>query len=346
MVRWMLTDRQLFILQAIIDDYIRSAQPVGSRTISKRQDVTYSSATIRNEMADLEEMGFLEKPHSSAGRIPSEKGYRFYVDHLVSPSVLNQNDLHNIRELFTEKMLEFEQVIEQSAKILSDLTNYTTIILGPEIFNTNLKQLQLIPISDTRVVAVFVTDTGYVENKVFTLPKEMNEGDIEKFSNILNERLKNAPLYKLRKLIHTEVSNVLHEHIRNFEALIQIFDELLQVPVTDKVYYGGKVNMLTQPEFHDVNTLRTLLDTIETQDFIQYLSDLQAKDMKVRIGQENTFHGMEHCSLITASYSVHDKHIGSISIVGPTRMQYGRVISLIELLSRDLTKMFHKWYHD
>lgn len=336
----MLTDRQLFILHAIIDDYIRSAQPVGSRTISKRKDVTYSSATIRNEMADLEEMGFLEKPHSSAGRVPSEKGYRFYVDHLLSPSVLKTTELRHIRTLFTKKMLEVEQVIEESAKILSDLTNYTTIILGPEIFHTNLKQLQLIPISKTRVVAVFVTDTGYVENKLFSLPKELNEGDIEKFSNILNERLKNVPIYKLRHHLHDEVRIVLREHIRNYETLLQVFDQLLQVPVPEKVYYGGKVNMLMQPEFHDINTVRSLLDTIETQDFIQYLSGLQTDRIKVRIGGENQFDGMENCSLITATYSMYNKQLGSIAIVGPTRMEYGKVISLVELLSQDLSKLF------
>ena len=167
----MLTERQRLILSAIVDDYIRSAEPVGSRSISKRGDVGFSPATIRNEMSDLEEMGYLEQPHTSAGRIPSHKGYRYYVDHLLRQTALSKKELEVIKNFFAEKILEFEKVIQQVATILSQLTNYTSIVLGPEVFSTSLKMLQIVPLNENRAVAIIVTNTGRVENKVVEIPE-------------------------------------------------------------------------------------------------------------------------------------------------------------------------------
>ncbi len=161
----MLTNRQLLILQVIINDFIKSAQPVGSRTLSKKDEITFSSATIRNEMADLEELGFIEKTHSSSGRVPSEKGYRYYVDHLLSPVKLTKSDLDQIHSIFKEKIFELEKTVQKSAQILSDLTNYTSIVLGPKLSENYLKQIQIIPIQPDMAVAILVTNTGMWKTK-------------------------------------------------------------------------------------------------------------------------------------------------------------------------------------
>ncbi|GAF65975.1 heat-inducible transcription repressor [Bacillus sp. TS-2] len=195
----MLTSRQLLILHAIVDDYVRSAEPVGSRSISKREDISFSSATIRNDMADLEELGFLEKPHSSAGRIPSQLGYRYYVDHLLMPQNLTIKEKATIRSLFTERVQEMEDVIQLSARILSNMTSYISIVLGPEVFDSKLKNIQIIPLSDVSAILILVTDTGHVENQTIAIPSNMVGEDIQIIVNILNERLVGVPLYQLAK---------------------------------------------------------------------------------------------------------------------------------------------------
>ncbi|WP_145614435.1 heat-inducible transcriptional repressor HrcA, partial [Bacillus licheniformis] len=197
----MLTNRQLLILQVIVNDFIRSAQPVGSRTLSKKEDITFSSATIRNEMADLEELGFIEKTHSSSGRIPSEKGYRYYVDHLLSPGKLSKTDLNIIHSIFKEKIFELEKAVQKSAQVLSDLTNYTSIVLGPRLSENHLKQIQIVPIQPKKAVAILVTNTGHVENKTINFPAEVDLSDLEKLVNILNERLRGVPISELKDRI-------------------------------------------------------------------------------------------------------------------------------------------------
>jgi heat-inducible transcriptional repressor len=218
----MLSERQRMILNAIVDDYIRFAEPVGSRSISKRGDVGFSPATIRNEMSDLEELGFLEQPHTSAGRIPSNKGYRYYVDHLVPYGALSGHELNVMKNFFAEKINEVEQVIQQVATILSGLTNYTSIVLGPEVFNTTLKHLQIIPLNDTTAVAIIVTNTGHVENKTFTLPEGIPMAEIERMVNMLNAKLQNVPLIQLRSKLYTEIGVELSKNVDRYGDLLKV----------------------------------------------------------------------------------------------------------------------------
>lgn len=341
----MLTERQLKILRVLIDDYILHAEPVGSRTISKRGSINYSPATIRNDLADLEEMGYLEKTHSSSGRIPSEKGYRFYVDHLLSPFVFDHNELENIKSLFTEKFYEFEKVIQESAIILSELTNYTSIILGPEMIETKLKHLQIIPISDTIAVAIIVTDTGQVENRTISIPDDLDLSELEKVINILNERLKGVPIVQLRHKVFKEIESVLKAYIHNYGQVMNMLSTLFSNDKrAEKVYYGGKNNILAQPEFRDLEKVRLLLDTIEEEELIYQILRTGTDGIEVKIGQENDLQVLKNCSLITATYSIVGQHVGSIAIVGPTRMEYKRVIGLLDFISKDLTKALTKRY--
>ncbi|QHS22816.1 heat-inducible transcriptional repressor HrcA [Virgibacillus sp. MSP4-1] len=342
----MLTERQLLILQVIIDDFIQSAQPIGSRAIAKRDDVKYSSATIRNEMADLEDLGFLEKTHSSSGRIPSERGYRFYVDHLMSPFSLANKDIRRIQTMFGEQLMEFERVVNKSAQILSDLTNYTSIILGPEVFETELKQLQILPLNKHSAVAILVTNTGHVEHRSFTIPVELDPSEIEKTVRILNEKLQGVPIYKLNQKIESEVVTLLRKHTNNFKNTYDYIQAALFSEQPAKLYVSGRTNIMNQPEFKDIDKVRDLFSAIEEEREIAPLLRSQNHGVNVVIGHENELEAMKDCSLITASYTLGDEHMGTIALLGPTRMDYSKVVSLLNVLSGQMSKTFRAWYQN
>lgn len=335
----MLTERQLLILKAIVDDYIQHAEPVGSRSISKHEGINYSPATIRNEMSDLEEIGFLEKTHSSSGRIPSQKGYRYYVDHLISPTKLTKKEVSGIRSILQERMSELEQVIQQSAKILSHLTSYTSIILGPEIFESTLRSVQIIPISNESAVAIIVTDTGHVENQTVTLPKGMLMSDLEKVVNILNEQLRGVPLIKLKLKLNSEISKILAQYIDHYDEVMGFLNKILLTEQNDKIFFGGKANILNQPEFKDVETVQRIYNILEEDALISKLFRSESDGMTIKIGEENEFEPFDECTVITATYSLEGKHMGTIGVLGPTRMAYPRVISVMDYLTKDLSKL-------
>ncbi|WP_100406739.1 heat-inducible transcriptional repressor HrcA [Bacillus solitudinis] len=340
----MLTERQLSILHAIVDDYIRSAEPVGSRSISKRDDITFSPATIRNDMADLEDLGFLEKPHSSAGRIPSQKGYRYYVDHLLLPHHLTDKEEADIRSLFTERMQEIEEVIQQSARILSNMTSYISIVLGPEMFETKLRNIQIIPLSKNSAILILVTDTGHVENQTIQIPDSIEAGDLERIVNILNERLMGVPLFQLRMKLKKEIRDVMRAHVNNYEQVLSSLSNSFDIGKSEKVFYSGKMNLLTQPEFRDIDKVRVLLNMLEEEQTMNQILRAQKHGVQVKIGEENNLEAFDHCSMITASYSIGGKHMGTIGILGPTRMEYQRVIGVVDSVSKDLTKLLTSLY--
>ncbi|SFC52183.1 heat-inducible transcription repressor HrcA [Bacillus sp. 491mf] len=333
----MLTERQLLILQTIIDDFIGSAQPVGSRTLSKKEEITFSSATIRNEMADLEELGFIEKTHSSSGRVPSEKGYRFYVDHLLAPQHLPSEDVIQIKDLFAQRVFEAEKLAQQSAQILSELTNYTAIVLGPKVSANKLKNVQILPLGHQTAVAIIVTDTGHVQSKTITVPESVDLQDLEKMVNILNDKLSGVPMSELHNKIFKEIVMVLRQYVHNYDSVMKMLDGTFQFPLSEKVYFGGKTNMLAQPEFHDIQKVRLLFNMIENEDAFYDILKSKQIGIQVKIGRENSSAAMENCSLISATYSIGDEQLGTIAILGPTRMQYSRVISLLQLFTRQFT---------
>jgi len=339
-----LTDRQLLILQVIIDDFIHSAQPVGSRSLSKKEEISLSSATIRNEMSDLEDLGFIEKTHTSSGRVPSDKGYRYYVDHLLSPQKLNEQDVHKVKSIFAERIYELERIVQKSAKILSELTNYTAIALGPAARDNKLKKIQMIPINNHTAVAIIVTDSGYVQNSMFQIPETMDASELEKLTNILNERLTGVSIDNLNGKIYKEVAILLRQHISNYDSIIQSIAHTLIIPTQEKLFFGGKTNILSQPEFHDLEKIKSLMNMIDHEDSIYELIRKQHSGINIKIGSENNNSAMENCSLITATYSIGSEQLGTIAILGPTRMEYSRVISLLDYISGDLTDVLTKLY--
>ncbi len=340
-----LTDRQLLILQEIIDEFIRSAQPIGSRSLSKKKGIRLSSATIRNEMADLEDLGFLEKTHTSSGRVPSEKGYRYYVDHLLAPEILGENDIRMIHSIFAEKIYELEYVAQKSASILSELTNYTAILLGPDVKENRLRRLQIVPLTRDKAVAIIITDTGHVENRVFTLPENFDLDKIEKIVNMLNTKLAGTPIADLKGKIKREFDKLLKNNIRHYDLLLKSIIETIDLPSNERIFFGGKTNMLDQPEFHNIQKIRSLLDMIEQEEDIYELFKHTPHGIHVKIGKENENIAMEDCSLITATYSIAQEPVGTIAILGPKRMEYSRVISLLDVLSKDMSQALTRLFY-
>lgn len=336
----MLTNRQLQVLQVIVDDFISSGQPVGSRQIAKKDNVSFSSATIRNEMADLEDLGFLEKTHTSSGRVPSEKGYRFYVDHLLKPQVITNQEIASIRSIYADQLMETEQMIRESANILSDLTTYTSVILGPDVHMHKVKRFQIVPLSSTQAVAIIVTDSGHVENRVFTLPEDFSMRGIEKVVNILNERLVGKPLVEIPLRMDGEIAKLIKEHVGAYSDFVSSLFNRISAQEEGRVYYGGKTNMLNQPEFHDINKVRMLLDLMDKTPQVQTLFQAGSQQgVQIRIGSENNLLAMEDCSIITASFDAGDNQHGSIAIIGPKRMDYKRVVTLLDFMSGDLSRL-------
>ncbi|MBL0388370.1 heat-inducible transcription repressor HrcA [Tumebacillus sp. ITR2] len=346
----MLTERQKVILQILVDDYIRSAEPVGSRTISKRPDMSISPATIRNEMADLEELGYLEQPHTSAGRIPSQKGYRFYVDNLMNADDEESPDVHSLRSGFLTRLDEMEQAVQQTATILSGLTNYTAIVLGPKVFTDKLLHIQVQPYGERMAVAILVTDTGHVEHRKVTIPEGIPLEAIQHYVELLNRKLVGVPLHKLKTALHTEVADELRRYSEQFEGAMMLFDQMVEPDEegtgNQRIYLGGTTRIMNQPEFRDVEKLKPLLDMFEqTKKLIQMLEGTTSSGgVQVRIGQENQLETIHECSLITASYTIDGVPVGSIGVLGPTRMEYGRVIHTLNLFSSSLSQMLTRLY--
>lgn len=334
----MLTNRQLLILQVTVEDFIQTAQPVGSRQLSKKTEVSFSPATIRNEMADLEELGFLEKTHTSSGRVPSQKGYRYYVDHFLSPNNLESSEIKQLKSVFEEKVLETEQIIQKTASILSELTSYTTILLGPDVQKHRVKKFSLVPLAGQTAVAIIITDTGHVENRIVELPAGFSPEDMEKTVNILNDKLTGVFLHDLPTVLEREAYVLLEQHVGRYADLYRSLTTSLGGNAGEKVYVGGKTNLLQYPEFHDLQKatgLFTLMDQLpqHTAIFSKNESGLQ-----IRIGSENNVAGMEGMSVISANYAIGDEQRGSIAIIGPTRMDYKRVVSLLDAMSGDLSR--------
>ena len=350
----MLNDRQKMILRMIVDDYVLTAEPVGSRSISKRPDLGLSAATIRNEMADLEELGFLEQPHASAGRVPSQQGYRYYVDHLLATdSKLSTDDLSMIKSLFTEKIDEMERIAQQTAVVLSGMTQYTSVVLGPQVYDTRLRSLQIISLSEHSAVVIVVTSTGQVHNRTVTFPDGISMAEVNRLVTIVNERLQGTPMYKLRSRMLEEIMREVSRNVDDYEEAIRMLDQITPAFGADeeaKVYLGGTTNMLLQPEFQDIHKAQHVLSWLEHHERVVEALKAVPRDKvlgelpSIRIGGENQMDPPQDCTLITSTYHVAGVPVGVIGIVGPTRMEYARVIPLLRHVSKGLSEIYSKFY--
>lgn len=342
----MLTERERLILQTIIDDFVQIAHPIGSRKLAKNKQINLSAATIRNVMADLEEKQLLEKTHTSSGRVPSEKGYRYYVDHVISPN-MREKDLSVISHVIQDNIVELEQIVQLSTEMLSQLTNYTAIILGPDETEATLKQIQILPVTADTAVAILVTSTGHVEHKSFPIPHNIVGSELEKIVNILNERLVNVPIMDLTFALETEVYELMKRHINDYELMFEYIKTVVCYDESVKLYVDGQANLLTQPEFKDVEKIYDFYTFLEEEDAIVNLLMGHESGLQVKIGKENKLDAVKNLSLITSTFHLNEVQFGTIALIGPTRMEYRKVISLLQSLSNELTSLFFlKDYHN
>ncbi len=333
-----LDQRKMRILQAIIDDYIMTAVPVGSRTLSKRADFNISSATIRNEMSDLEELGYLEQPHTSAGRIPSSKAYRLYVNNIMQRAQLTEAERRAIRAYLFARTDQLEVLMRQTANALSDITKYTAMVLPPQLNTVRIKHIQLVLLSKERALLVLVTDAGIIRDVMLRVPSGMTAGDLERLSNRLNKILRDK---RLDQMAVEEIASMGVE-IGEQRLLLQSALEALESQVKKtalKVEVSGETNILNYPEYSDMDKAKNFLQALNSEgNLYQMLKRASTLEFSISIGQENEAPELSDCSIVTATYRLGNEPIGSFGVIGPTRMHYSRVLSILEYIQLSLTE--------
>ena len=340
-----LDERKVKILDAIIRNYLATGEPVGSRTISKYTDLNLSSATIRNEMADLEEMGYIVQPHTSAGRIPSDKGYRLYVDHLMEEK---DKEISEMKDFVIEKTEKMEKVLKQAAKLLANNTNYATLVSAPAYSKNKIKFIQLSVVSDTQLLAVIVMNSNVVKNQMIDISEPLDNETVLKLNILLNTSLNGLSLdeinlgtialLKEQAGIHSEiVSNVL-------DTLVETISETEDL----QIYTSGATNILKYPELSDSDSVSSLLSTFEEKEELQSLVTESLSDnenetgIQVYIGNETPVQTMKDCSVVTAVYDLGEGVKGTIGIIGPKRMDYEKVMDNLKTLKSQLDGIYKK----
>ncbi len=336
-----LTERKLKILQAIISDYVKSAEPVGSRTLSKRFDLGISPATIRNEMSDLEEMGYLTHPHTSAGRVPSDKAYRLYVNHLMEKHELTQGEKNLIAERLRANVSAFDETIKHAAKILSEITNLTSFAMTPSQNEDVLRFINLLPVDDNTVVLMIVSESGKISNTALRLKVPYTEEGLQILAKNMTYN------YNGKK-----ITDVLTNHIiSNFESDIEAMSKLaenimpnfmktLEDMLNVNLYMDGLTNIFDIPEYNDLEKAKSFLSLLDKKEDLTRKLMEREDGIIVTIGDENADDLMNDCSMITATYHVDGKMVGKIGVIGPTRMKYGEITSIIEYLTDNLSNTF------
>ncbi|MCH5278560.1 MAG: heat-inducible transcription repressor HrcA [Christensenellaceae bacterium] len=329
--------RKMRILEAIVDDYILTASPVGSRTLSKRSDIELSPATIRNEMSDLTDLGFLEQPHTSAGRVPSEKAYRLYVNSIMDRAKLTDDEADYIRRHLNIRVNEVGEVIRETARMLSGITNYTSVVLTPQMKNARLKHISLIPVTEGSALAVIVTNSGGTSSTMLDVPTGVSPQQLEKISSLMNERLVGYRLTDIQATLLPMLREEVGEQAETIEAMLQGLSEGISKQEVEVV---GAANMLNYPEYSDVSKAKSFLAEVEKGDYLkQVLEDEAGVEMTVRIGTENDNPELKDCSVVTVSYKVGNEQVGSMGVIGPTRMDYGKVVAVLKCMSESLSKV-------
>ncbi|MBQ8072746.1 MAG: heat-inducible transcription repressor HrcA [Clostridia bacterium] len=333
-------ERKLKILQAIIDDYILTGVPVGSRTISRKYDMGLSSATIRNEMSDLEELGYLDQPHVSAGRVPSAKAYRLYVDSLMKAGRIRDDSLESVERHFSGRVHQMEDVIDHAASVISALTKYTAVVLPPKGKMPRIQTVQLVPVSRDAALVVVVTDAGIVRDSTIHLSAEVDSDTLYAISRAITDALRGHTLEEACGIL-PEMIDRMRENEELLRNLYGFLNERRESPRRPHVAIGGTSNMLSYPEYSDVEKARSFLSLMETRDRLASIIDGNGEmAFTVRIGPETGVPEMVDCSIVTATYSTRNGQQGTIGVIGPTRMQYSRVLSILNVMGHQLTDLF------
>lgn len=335
-------DRKRKILEAIVRNYLETGEPVGSRTISKYTDLNLSSATIRNEMSDLEELGYILQPYTSAGRIPSDKGYRFYVDSLMEDKV---REVDTMKEMLIEKADKIELLLQQVAKLLAVNTNYATMVTGPQYKNQKIKFIQLSEVGESQLLVVIVLEGNVVKNEFISLSEEITREAVLRMNIILNSYLQGMNVHEISLAAIHNIKTQSGEYANLIGEVLEVIGKTLSEDEGLAVYTSGATNILKYPELSDNDRATELLYTLEekkqlTNLIANRIEDEESRGIQVYIGNETPVKSMQDCSVVTATYEVEEGVYGKVGIIGPKRMDYEKVVHTLQSLMAQLDDIF------
>lgn len=338
-----LTQRMVEILRTIVDDFVSTAEPVGSKTLVEKYGLPYSSATIRNDMAALEAMGYLEKPHTSAGRIPSNKGYQYYCEHLLKKD-MDDEVKYALANIFDKRSANIEDAIKESCKIVSEMTNLASGMLGPDAKNQTLEHIKVFQIDPKTAVCVFITNTGYTENKTFNFQDEVTIDDIQTCTDILNDRLKGTLIYELPEKLES-LKPILTKSIQRFEMLYNAFAGAFVKFASETLYFDGTNNMMYQPEYADVEKLKELTKFFDDSKLFRSLVDKQTgnSDVVAITPKGTELVWKDDIAIVSSEIKISDNpnENARLMVVGPRRMEYSRVVNLLDFICKEIEDMFN-----
>lgn len=329
----MLSERRKELLKLIVEEYIKTANPVGSSLLCDR--LNCSSATIRNEMASLEDMGYLEKTHTSSGRVPSERGYRYYVDNLMEPKKMTGEEVLKLQTIFDNKGLVLSDVITRSMEIISEITNCTSLVLGASSSENKLKEVEAIPFSDNKVIAIVITDKGHVEHKELNVDGNVSPNEVKKVVELINKLLVGTPLDEVSSKLEFEIKPIIGNYVKSHEALYQAFyNAFNEFSYKSHMHMAGRTKLLDYREFDNVSKIKELLNKFDDENMVKKI-EADCNDINVYIGHENNFD--DDVSVIKTKYDINGDE-GTIAIVGPKRMDYEKVVSLLNYIKQNIER--------
>lgn len=324
--------RQDQLLKEIVENYIKNVKPVGSKSLCEKFNC--SSATIRNEMSLLEEEGLLEKTHTSSGRIPSEKGYRYYVENLMKPKELSGDDILKLQAIFRNNELVLSDTITKCMDIIAEMTNYTSVVLGKASSDNTLKQVTIIPLDSNKVVTVLVTDHGSVHNKQMLIPENINLDELVRTSEIINKMLIGTPISDINSRLEFDIKPEIAKIIKRYDEVTKFFHQTFTdfTINNSNVFFSGKSNILKQPEYNDANKIKEIISKFDDKELINKIETTD-KEINIFIGEETDFD--PDLTIIKTSYKINDEE-GTIAIIGPKRMEYDKVVTLLHYIKEQI----------
>lgn len=327
----MLNNRQKELLKLIVEDYIKNVKPVSSKSLCETLDC--SSATIRSEMSYLEEMELIEKTHTSSGRIPSEKGYRYYVDNIMRPKELTGDDMLKLQTIFHNKSLMLDDVIVKSMEIISELTNYTSVVLGNSSNENKISKVEVIPISDNNIVAIIITDRGHVEHRNMYIEESVSLAELKQTVELINKLIVGTPIDEVGQRLEFEVKPVIAKYIKQHKVLYDAFYHAFTDFASEPSYkMSGTKNILMQPEFNDTEKIRDIISKFEDKEIVNSIKE-EETGINIYIGSENEFD--DNVTIVKTKYSINGQE-GTIALIGPKRMEYDRVITLLDYIKKNI----------
>ena len=333
-----LDERKKKVLQAIVEEYINTAEPVSSGSITKGHGLDYSSATIRNDMAQLESIGFLDKPHTSAGRVPSAEGYRYYVNELLKEDNLALEEIKYIQNKLKIKVNEIEDLTKVATTTLSEITHYTTVAVGPKADKQIIEEIKFVSLGQRMLMVVIVTDTGLVKETIIKFDEDITESQVDTLNNLFNTRLRGKPLSKIDKPMAEYIFSEVHYSIGIMKAIIEQINRIVEEE-NNNIFLEGAKKSFDLPEFKSMKVAKNFVNLLDAKDeMVEIFNSGDAEDINVFIGDDDENSNLKDFSIITFKHTIGDKDLGTIGIIGPKRMDYAKVISVMKYISKKLNE--------